>query len=268
MESLANLAKVLRQLRRREARQRRGSQLTYREISAKTGWSRGIVGEYFSGKVLPPTDRFDVLINLLGATPAEQGQLATARDRIEESRRGIAPADPAGAILGLVHALSTRPPRPAYIGEPPSALTSRYRGLTGPAARLFRLLSVHPGPDATIEALASVAGVPVPQLTPVLDELLDGHLAVSPRPAHFALPISARPYATALLDETDGAATARAARRRMFGHYLQRSRQAAACWFADEYPVLLAVMREAADHGDTGCAWHLATALAVFASME
>jgi hypothetical protein len=46
-----------------------------------------VIGDYFAGKVLPPTDRFDQLIRLLGATPAEQGVLATARDRVEELRR-------------------------------------------------------------------------------------------------------------------------------------------------------------------------------------
>jgi AAA domain len=41
--------------------------------------------------VLPPTDRFDVLTRLLGATAAEQGGLATARDQVEEHRRGPPP---------------------------------------------------------------------------------------------------------------------------------------------------------------------------------
>jgi tetratricopeptide (TPR) repeat protein len=41
--------------------------------------------------VLPPTDRFDCLIRILGATPAEQGALATARDRVEEQRRRTLP---------------------------------------------------------------------------------------------------------------------------------------------------------------------------------
>jgi hypothetical protein len=95
VSTLAELAAVLRALRRREARRRGGSTLTYRELAAKTGWSRGIVGEYFVGNVLPPTDRFDELTRLLGASPSEQGALATARDRVEEHRRG-APA-PAAA---------------------------------------------------------------------------------------------------------------------------------------------------------------------------
>ncbi len=269
MDSLAGLAKVLRQLRRREARQRRGPQLTYREISAKTGWSRGIIGEYFAGKVLPPTDRFDLLINLLGATPAEQGQLATARDLIEENRREAAHADPGGAVHGLLRALSTKaePPRTSA-WEPPIAIAAGYQGLGGLAARLFRLLSVHPGPDATLEALASLAGVPASSLAPALDELIAAHLLFVPRPRHYAMPSSARPYAAALLDETDGAPAARAARFRMLGHYMHRSRHEPPGWFAEEYPVLLAVMREAAAHGHTACAWHLVTSLAVFLCME
>ncbi|RAO19261.1 Regulatory protein AfsR [Micromonospora noduli] len=86
-QTLPELAGLLRQLRRREARQQGETLLTYRQLAAKTGWSRGIIGEYFAGNVLPPPERFDALIRLLGATPAEQGVLATARDRVEERRR-------------------------------------------------------------------------------------------------------------------------------------------------------------------------------------
>lgn len=82
------LVRLLRQLRRRDARRRGGPELTYREIAARTGWSLGIVAHYFSGKTLPPVDRFDELIRLLGAAPAEQGRLATVRDRADEQRRG------------------------------------------------------------------------------------------------------------------------------------------------------------------------------------
>src|SRR5688572_28523793 len=87
VRTVAELATALRNLRRREARQREGAELTYRQLAAKAGWSHAVVADYLTGKVLPPTDRFDVLIRLLGATPIEQGALATARDRVEESRR-------------------------------------------------------------------------------------------------------------------------------------------------------------------------------------
>lgn len=46
-----------------------------------------MIGDYFAGKTLPPTDRFDILVELLDTTPAERRRLATARDRVEELRR-------------------------------------------------------------------------------------------------------------------------------------------------------------------------------------
>jgi hypothetical protein len=87
IDTQEGLARALRQLRRRLARQRSDAPLTYRELAATTGWAHGVIGDYFAGKTLPPTDRFDVLVSLLGATPAEQGRLATARDQVEEVRR-------------------------------------------------------------------------------------------------------------------------------------------------------------------------------------
>ncbi|MGW6059257.1 helix-turn-helix domain-containing protein [Streptomyces sp. NPDC055189] len=81
------LAALLRQLRRRAARRDGGAQLTYRQLAARTGWAHGVIGDYFAGKTLPPTDRFDTLVQLLGATGHELRMLATARDRVEEARR-------------------------------------------------------------------------------------------------------------------------------------------------------------------------------------
>lgn len=81
------LAALLRQLRRRAARRDGGAQITYRQLAARTGWAHGVIGEYFAGKTLPPTDRFDTLVQLLGATGHELRLLATARDRVEEARR-------------------------------------------------------------------------------------------------------------------------------------------------------------------------------------
>ncbi|GHA09498.1 hypothetical protein GCM10010372_06310 [Streptomyces tauricus] len=81
------LAALLRQLRRRAARRGGGAQPTYRQLSALTGWAHGVIGDYFAGKTLPPTDRFDTLVQLLGVTGRELRQLATARHRVEEARR-------------------------------------------------------------------------------------------------------------------------------------------------------------------------------------
>jgi hypothetical protein len=87
VRTLTDLAGVLRLLRRREARRRNGVQLSYRALAILTGWSPAIIGFYLTGRVLAPTDRFDTLVQVLGAGPAEQGVLATARDRIAEVRQ-------------------------------------------------------------------------------------------------------------------------------------------------------------------------------------
>jgi tetratricopeptide (TPR) repeat protein len=65
------LAVLLRALRRRHARSQNDKELTVREIAAKSGYAVGRVSEYLSGVTLPPTDRFDVLIGILGATAKE-----------------------------------------------------------------------------------------------------------------------------------------------------------------------------------------------------
>jgi tetratricopeptide (TPR) repeat protein len=115
--TVADLARLLRHLRRRQARQQGDAQLSHREIAARTGWSHGIVGAYLSGQVLPPTDRFDVLIRLLGATPAELGALATARDRVEEHRRGETPAAASRAVPAHVVPRQLPPAVPYFVGR-------------------------------------------------------------------------------------------------------------------------------------------------------
>lgn len=108
----AELAGLLRQLRRRESRERGGAELTYRELAARTGWSHAAVGEYLTGKRLPPADRLDALAHVLKAKPSEMRMLATLRDRIEESRR-------------LPQAGSHVPHVPHEMPPPPSGFTGR-----------------------------------------------------------------------------------------------------------------------------------------------
>lgn len=85
--SQEDLARALRQLRRRHARRHGYTELTYRELAARSGYAHGVIGDYFTGKILPSTDRLDVLVALLGATGEEQRAFATVRDRIDERRR-------------------------------------------------------------------------------------------------------------------------------------------------------------------------------------
>lgn len=86
VRTVPELARILRWLRRRHARRRGARELSYRDIAARTGWAHGLVGKYLMGNVLPPADRFDELVRVLGASPAEQGALATVRDRVHDVR--------------------------------------------------------------------------------------------------------------------------------------------------------------------------------------
>lgn len=85
VQSLPDLARLLRQLRRRQAREHGRTELTYREIAEQTGISVPRVGAYLTGSALPPTNRFDELVLALGATTAELRPLATARDRVADT---------------------------------------------------------------------------------------------------------------------------------------------------------------------------------------
>jgi hypothetical protein len=99
VSTVGGLGGLLRRLRRRHAHDTGEPVLSYRELAAFNGWSHGAVGGYFAGRVLAPVDRFDALIRQLGATQAEQGALASARDRVDERRRAAGPPVEAPCFL-------------------------------------------------------------------------------------------------------------------------------------------------------------------------
>ncbi|MEV0262110.1 NB-ARC domain-containing protein [Streptomyces sp. NPDC050617] len=158
VDSVEALAALLRQLRRRAARQRGDSQLTYRELAASTGWAHGVIGDYFAGKTLPPTDRFDALVRLLGAAGPELGALATARDRVEERRRARMQQAAAPAAAGGGPGSGPRPrpgAAPRELPPDPPVLVGRDRELA--SLDLLRPLAP-PGPSP-IAALDGPGGV-------------------------------------------------------------------------------------------------------------
>ncbi|MGX4656235.1 ATP-binding protein [Micromonospora sp. SCSIO 07396] len=197
IHTVEELAALLRQLRRREARQQGETPLTYRQLAAKTGWSRGVIGEYFAGNILPPPERFDTLIRLLGASPAEQGALATARDRVEERRRLASPEHPstgrAGRAVVRPRAGGGRAGLPPTRLPVPRQLPPALPGFVGRAAQLAQLdagCAGHDTPDGdgptTTMTLSGTAGVGKTTLAVhwahrVADRFPDGQLYVDLR---------------------------------------------------------------------------------------
>ncbi|RZT80429.1 DNA-binding SARP family transcriptional activator [Micromonospora violae] len=162
------------------------------------------------------------------------------------------------------------------------------RTLSPAAARLFRLLSLHPGPDVSAPAVASLAGVDGPTTGPLLTELTRVNLFTEHTYGRYAFHDLLRAYAGSLADEAEPPTERRDAVHRLLDHCLHtayaadlalhphfsaislpppragvtperpRNRSAAAAWFAAEVPVLLAAVPLAARSGFEGHAWRLA----------
>lgn len=154
-----------------------------------------------------------------------------------------------------------------------------YATLTAPAARLFRLLGLHPGPDLGTAAAASLAACTQAQVRPLLAELTRTNLINQHSPGRYALHDLLRAYAIHLVQTTEPEAQRRAGIQRCLDHYLHSAfaaerhldkdrdpiALAPACagvtaeepagygssldWFTVERPVLLAVVHLAAAAG-------------------
>ena len=131
------------------------------------------------------------------------GQLRAARGALGEFAAG----DPATDIRGV--------------------FSWSYQRLSGPAARLFRLLGLHPGPEATAGAAASLAGLPGTQIRPLLAELAAAHLSEEPVPGRYAMHDLLRAYAMELAGTGDTGAERRAATHRLLDYYLHTAYTAA-----------------------------------------
>src|SRR5207253_2815787 len=101
------------------------------------------------------------------------------------------------------------------------------RRLSPQAARVFRLLGIHPGPDVTMPAAASLAGIPPERVVPALAELARANLVKEHIPGRFVFHDLLRAYATEQTHVHDSEAEREAARRRLLDHYLHTAHAAA-----------------------------------------
>ncbi|MEQ4306225.1 BTAD domain-containing putative transcriptional regulator [Plantactinospora sp. B6F1] len=169
-----------------------------------------------------------------------------------------------------------------------AVLSWSYLTLSPAAARLFRLLGLHPGPETTAPAAASLAGLPPHRVRLLLAELARAHLVVEQTPGRYACHDLLRAYAVELAAELDAEPDRRAAVRRVLDHYLHTAWEAcrlldphrdvltvepaeagvepealadpagARHWLAAEHSVLLATITSAAGGGFDAHAWQLA----------
>src|SRR5215471_3985203 len=99
-------------------------------------------------------------------------------------------------------------------------LSWSHRQLPEPAATMFALMGVHCGPDITVPAAASLAGVSRAVAVRALAELADASLLAEHRPGRYVLHDLVRGYAAAHTRQTLSEAGIRAAIERSLDHYL------------------------------------------------
>ncbi|MET9089239.1 BTAD domain-containing putative transcriptional regulator [Streptomyces sp. NPDC004237] len=169
-----------------------------------------------------------------------------------------------------------------------------YQALGPEAARLFRLLGLHPGPDTALPAVAALAGVPADRARALVAELVRGHLLTEQPAGRYTFHDLLRAYAAELVATHEGDDSRHTAAHRMFDHYLHTAHRAdalltprptpaplppaqpgsaaeelsdhreAQAWFTAEHPVLLAAVGQASAAGFHRHAWRLASALTTY----
>jgi DNA-binding SARP family transcriptional activator/tetratricopeptide (TPR) repeat protein len=101
-----------------------------------------------------------------------------------------------------------------------AVLSWSYDQLTPAAARMFRLLGLHPGPDVALPAAASLAGITRTQAGAALRELTRTNMVAENPPGRYAFHDLLRVYAAETCERQDSGTERDAAALRMLDHYL------------------------------------------------
>jgi tetratricopeptide (TPR) repeat protein len=248
------------------------------------------------------------LVRLDPFTPREAHELLDRRlgaDRVE--RESQAASELIDLCAGLPLALSVAAaqaamhpdfPLTALTGDPATTTRSvfarSYHHLSDCAARTFRLLGIHPGPDISLPSVASLSAVPADQARRAIEELTRAHLLEEYLPGRFTFHALLRAYAAEQAERLDSAEERRAAAHRALDHYLHTAMLAsarfapylpqlpldppqpgvvvtsiadateAAAWFAAESPVLLAMIGYADATGFDLHAWQIPWTLSAY----
>ncbi|WP_422770519.1 AfsR/SARP family transcriptional regulator [Plantactinospora sp. WMMC1484] len=204
----------------------------------------------------------------LAAEPAAVTGIIAATGRLPLALSMVAariatyPSFPLDAIAAELHTAEARLDALAN-GDARRAFSWSYLALSRDAARLFRLLGLHPGPDLTADTAAALAGVPVPAVRTPLRELTRLHLLTEHVPGRYAFHDLLRGYAAELAESSEHADERSAARHRLYDYYLHHAYPAALLlqpqWAPiDPVPPLPAQPRGPATEHDTALAWFTA----------
>ncbi len=258
--------------------------------------------------LLPLADATALLHELIGgradAEPAAAIELAEQCARLPLALRvaaELAAARQDVPLEKLVAELSDQRQRLDLLqagGDPATSVRAvfswSYQQLSAAAARMFRLLGLHPGPDISVPAAASLAALAESDTRRLLGGLARAHLVAEHRPGRYGMHDLLRAYAVGQGHLHDSADDRQAAAGRLLDHYLHNAARAALlldpakepvvlapprpgatleqlsdspgalAWFEAEHQALLAAVTFAAETGFDTHAWQLPWAMAVF----
>jgi DNA-binding SARP family transcriptional activator/tetratricopeptide (TPR) repeat protein len=184
--------------------------------------------------LLPAADAVRLLRALIGqradADPGATEVLAAQCCRLPLALRvaaELAAARPAIPLAGLVGELADQQRRLDLMdagGDSGTAVRTVFswscRHLDPDAARMFRLLGLHPGLDCDRYAAAALTGTTVKHAECALDVLTRAHLTQVAGPGRYSMHDLLRAYARDLAAESDTEDEQQAALTRVFDHYL------------------------------------------------
>jgi DNA-binding SARP family transcriptional activator/tetratricopeptide (TPR) repeat protein len=175
-----------------------------------------------------------------------------------------------------------------------AVLSWSYDQLSPAAARMFRLLGLHPGSDISVSAAASLAGIPRAEAGAALRELVRTHMVTEHVTGRFTFHDLLRVYAADQAERHDAAPERSAAMHRVLDHYLHTATAAsqrfspfrsplrlappqpgvqpadmtdkdqAMAWFDAEMPVLNTLIGYASANGFDRHAWQIPWTLGPF----
>jgi DNA-binding SARP family transcriptional activator len=197
---------------------------------------------------LPPADAVTLLRALVGgrvdAEPAAAAALADRCARLPLALRiaaELAATRPGAPLAALAEELADQRGRLDLFdaaGDPRGAVRAvfswSYRWLPAPAARLFRLLGLHPAADYDTAAAAALAGLDVAAGRAALASLARAHLVHPAGPDRYGMHDLLRAYARELAGETEPEPDRIAALDRLLDGYLRRVTSAATAVYPGE----------------------------------
>ena len=261
--------------------------------------------------VLPMPEAVQLLRGLIGTRVDDDrdatrqlacqcGQLPLAlrvAAELAAARPGVTLADLIADLTSLQHRLDVLGVGGDERTTVRSVLSWSYKALSKDAARLFRLVALHPGPSFDRHAAAALTQATLPQVAQLLDQLARAYLIQATAPRRYGMHDLLRAYARDLA-ACDGANESPAALTRLFDYYLhtaamamdttfpaERARRPAGplvrtptpaltgegealAWLAAERQSLVTIAVHAAEHGWPSHVTRLSATLASYLEAE